>query len=163
MSDRAARTARAELEEEDRVERERGERTASEHRPAPREPEDEGGWPGLRAIARALAGLPAFAKLLFRLLSDPRVSLLDRTIFGFTLVYLFVPVDVVPDWLPVVGGLDDLLLVAFSLDRLLYRTDPDVLLEHWDDDPERLLALRRMLDRAAAALPRWARGLLRAG
>lgn len=155
-------TSREERPEEERAERDRAGATADERRLAVRE-SGEGGWPGLRAIARALAGLPAFAKLLFRLLSDPRVSLLDRSIFGFTLVYLFVPVDLVPDWLPVVGGLDDLLLVAFSLDRLLYRTDPDVLLEHWDDDPERLLALRRMLDRAAGALPRWARGLLRAG
>lgn len=147
----------------ERTERSADGETGLERRLARDEEAGEGGWPGLRGIARALAGLPAFAKLLVRLLGDGRVSLLDRAIFGFTLVYLFVPLDLVPDWLPVVGGLDDLLLVAFSLDRLLYRTDPDVLLEHWDDDPERLLALRRMLDRTAGALPRWVRGLLRAG
>lgn len=123
----------------------------------------DGGWPGLRGFVRALTGIPAFAKLLFRLLGDRRVPLVDKAIFGFTVVYLFVPLDLVPDWLPVVGGVDDLLLVLFSVDRLLHRTDPDLLLEHWDDDPERLLSLCRILDRSVAGLPGWARRLLRAG
>lgn len=123
----------------------------------------DGVWPGLRGFARALAGIPAFGKLLFRLLSDARVPLVDKAVFAFTIVYLFVPIDLVPDWLPVVGGVDDLLLVVFSVDRLLHRTDPEVLLEHWDDDPERLLSLCRLLDRATGALPGWARRVLRAG
>lgn len=121
------------------------------------------GWPGLRGFVGALASIPAFGKLLFRLLGDPRVALLDKAVFGFTLVYLFVPVDLVPDWIPVMGGIDDLLMVLFSVDRLLHRTDPDVLLEHWDDDPERLLSLVRMLDRVTARLPSWTRRLLGAG
>lgn len=124
---------------------------------------DEDGWSGLRGFARTLAGLPAFGKLLFRLLSDARVPLVDKAIFAFTIVYLFVPVDLVPDWLPILGGVDDLLLVLFSVDRLLHRTDPDLLLEHWDDDPERLLSLCRLLDRAAARVPSWARRVLRSG
>ena len=119
--------------------------------------------PGLAGFVRALASIPAFAKLLFRLLGDPRVALLDKAVFAFTLLYLFVPVDLVPDWLPVMGGIDDLLMVLFSVDRLLHRTDPDVLLEHWDDDPERLLSLVRLLDRVTAKLPSWTRRLLGAG
>lgn len=114
-------------------------------------------------LARAVRGIPAFGKLLFRLLGDGRVSLLDRALFGATLVYLFVPVDLVPDWIVGLGQLDDLLLVLFTLDRLLYRTDPDVLLEHWDGDPETLLTLQDLLDRSAGRLPGWARKLLRAG
>ena len=120
-------------------------------------------WPGLAGFVRALTSIPAFAKLLFRLLGDPRVALLDKAVFAFTLLYLFVPVDLVPDWLPVMGGIDDLLVVLFSVDRLLHRTDPDVLLEHWDDDPEHLLSLVRLLDRVTAKLPSWTRRLLGAG
>lgn len=114
-------------------------------------------------LARAVKGIPAFGKLLFRLLGDGRVSLLDRALFGATLVYLFTPVDLVPDWIVGFGQLDDLLLVLFTVDRLLYRTDPDVLLEHWEGDPETLLTLRDLLDRSADRLPGWARKLLRAG
>lgn len=122
-----------------------------------------GGRLSLGRLARAVMGIPAFGRLLFRLLGDRRVSLLDRALFGATLVYLFVPVDLVPDWIVGLGQLDDLLLVLFTLDRLLYRTHADVLLEHWDGDPETLLTLRDLLDRTAEKLPVWARKLLRAG
>lgn len=126
-------------------------------------PEVEGRWSGFTRLLRVAARLPSLGKLLFRLLGDRRVSLLDRVIFGATLVYLFVPLDLVPDWIPGLGQLDDLLLVLVGLDRLLYRTDATILLEHWDGDPEVLLDLRGLLDRSVDALPGWAKGLLRAG
>lgn len=119
--------------------------------------------PGLRRLVALVTELPAFGKLLFRLLGDGRVSVVDRALFGATLVYLVSPVDVVPDWIPGLGQLDDLLLVLISMDRLLYRTDAGVLLEHWDGDPEVLLDLRGALDRSVDALPGWVKGLLRAG
>lgn len=108
-------------------------------------------------------GIPGFARLLWRLMRDRRVSRVDRTLFGLTLGYLLVPFDVIPDWIPVLGELDDLVLVLFALDRLLHRTDEAVLLEHWDGDPAELLALRDLVEGGARSLPRWARGLLRAG
>lgn len=114
-------------------------------------------------IKDALRGIPGFLRLLWRLVRDPRVSRLDRALFVFTLGYLFVPLDLIPDWIPLAGELDDLVLVLFALDRLLYRTREEVLLEHWDGDPASLLALRDLLERGARTLPRWARGLLRAG
>ncbi|MFW6192982.1 MAG: YkvA family protein [Gemmatimonadota bacterium] len=117
----------------------------------------------LAKAGRLLAGVPAFGKLLYRLLGDDRVSLLDRVIFGAALVYLFVPMDLVPDWIPALGQLDDLVVVGITLDRLLHRTDEAVLAEHWDGDGASLEALRDLLDRAMSVLPGWARGLLRAG
>lgn len=126
-------------------------------------PEPEERRPGLARLVSLVTSLPSFGKLLYRLLGDRRVSLVDRALFGATLVYLVVPVDLVPDWIPGLGQLDDLLLVLVALDRLLYRTDPAVLLEHWDGDPEVLLDLRGALDRSVDALPGWVKGLLRAG
>lgn len=117
----------------------------------------------LSGVAATVRSIPGFAKLLYRLMKDRRVSAFDRALFAFTLGYLFVPVDVIPDWLPVVGGLDDLVLLGLSLDRLLYRTDTGVLLEHWDGDPEPLLLVRRKLDQVAERLPWWARALIRSG
>ncbi len=126
-------------------------------------PEPEDRRPGLGRLVSLVTSIPAFGKLLYRLLGDRRVSTLDRALFGATLVYLFVPLDLVPDWIPGLGQLDDLLLVLVSLDRLLYRTDAGVLLEHWEGDPEVLLDLRGALDRSVEALPGWMKGLLRAG
>lgn len=122
------------------------------------------GKPGsLAKVRRLLAGVPSFGKLLYRLLGDDRVSLLDRVIFGGGLVYLFVPMDLVPDWLPALGQLDDLVIVGLTLDRLLHRTDEAVVAEHWEGDEASLAALRGLLERAVGVLPGWVRGLLRAG
>ena len=117
----------------------------------------------LGRVRDLLRGIPGFLRLLWRLMRDRRVSRFDRALFGLTIGYLLVPFDVVPDWIPVVGEMDDLLLVLFALDRLLYRTDEAVLLDHWDGDPAALLALRDLLEDGRRSLPRWARGLLRAG
>lgn len=117
----------------------------------------------LGAVKEFVLGVPRFMRLLSGLMRDSRVSALDRALFGATFVYLFTPVDVIPDWLPVVGQLDDLILVLVTLDRLLYRTDEAILLEHWEGDPGPLLVLRDLLDRAVDVLPAWARGLIRAG
>ena len=113
--------------------------------------------------AAVLRAIPGFAKLLYRLMKDPRVSPLDRALFGFTLAYLFMPADIIPDWIPGFGSLDDLVLIGLALDRLLYRADSGVLLEHWEGDPYPLVKIRELLDRVAEALPPWARWLVRSG
>lgn len=117
----------------------------------------------LRTVKDVVRGIPRFGVLLFRLLSDGRVSLVDRALFGFALAYLFTPVDLVPDWILGFGELDDLLVVFLALDRLLNRTDREVLLDHWDGDRGPLLVVTDLLDRVMQRLPRWVRGVLRAG
>jgi len=115
------------------------------------------------ALRDFFVGVPRFARLVLDLMTDPRVSLFDRLLFGAAFAYLFVPLDVIPDWLPGIGQLDDLLVVLVALDRLLHRTPEHVLLEHWRGDPAPLLRIRDLLDRGARRLPGWARGLLRSG
>lgn len=115
------------------------------------------------ALVKLLRGIPAFARLLFRLLGDPRVSVFDRALFGGALVYLFTPIDVIPDWFVGVGQLDDLLLVLVTLDRLLIGTREEILSEHWDGDDASLWLLRDLLDSGAQRLPGWARRLVRSG
>ncbi len=116
---------------------------------------------GLGDLVAMLKGLPGFARLLYRLMRDARVSRLDRALFAFMLGYLFSPVDVIPDWIPVLGALDDVVLLVMALDRLLHRTDPLVLEDHWSGDPRALRTLRGALDQATDVLPGWARRILR--
>ena len=113
--------------------------------------------------AAVIRAIPGFAKLLWRLMRDPRVSPVDRALFGFTLAYVFVPLDIIPDWIPGLGRADDLVLIGLALDRLLYRADSGVLLEHWEGDPYPLVKIRELLDRVAEAMPPWARWLIRSG
>lgn len=140
-------------------------------RPSPEAAAGEAGedLPAVRAdlslgtVRRLLSGIPGFVRLVSRLMRDRRVSRFDRILFALTLAYLFVPFDIVPDWLLGLGQLDDLVIVGLALNRLVYRVPEEVLLEHWEGDVTPLLLLRDLLDRIVRALPRWLRPLLRSG
>jgi uncharacterized membrane protein YkvA (DUF1232 family) len=85
-----------------------------------------------RADLRAVAGfVPDCVVLLTRLLRDPRVPRRSKALVAALLPYLALPFDLIPDFIPVVGQLDDALLVAFVLRRVVRRTDLEVLRELW--------------------------------
>src|ERR687896_704810 len=87
---------------------------------------------GRREEARAWAALVPHALILTRrLLRDPRVSTLDKALLWLLLAYIVSPVDVVPDFIPIAGQLDDAVVVALVLRFLLRRTDPRLIAEHW--------------------------------
>jgi uncharacterized membrane protein YkvA (DUF1232 family) len=95
---------------------------------------------GRRGDARALAGLaPDCAVLLKRLLADPRVPRRRKLLVAAAAGYLALPFDLVPDFVPVAGQLDDVLVLAFVLRHLL-RSDERIVHELWPG-PERSLEL----------------------
>jgi len=100
-----------------------------------------------------LSYLPKFLRLLINLLRDPRVSSTDKAILGATIAYLLNPVDLVPDWIPFLGLVDDVYLVALALLRLLLRTDAEVLRQHWDGPGELIPVLKQTAEWAVAFLP----------
>jgi uncharacterized membrane protein YkvA (DUF1232 family) len=87
---------------------------------------------GRRAHARELAGLVPNLVILFRgLLKDDRVPRGTKGLVWFALVWLTSPIDLIPEFIPVLGPLDDALVAAIVLRRVLRRTDRAVLVEHW--------------------------------
>jgi uncharacterized membrane protein YkvA (DUF1232 family) len=81
---------------------------------------------------RALAGfLPDCAVLLSRLARDGRVPRRSKAMLVALVGYLALPFDVIPDFIPGLGQLDDAVAVAFVLRRLLRRVAPELLEEHW--------------------------------
>ena len=97
---------------------------------------------------------PRLVQLIFRLAGDPRVSGRTKSVLAGVAVYLVSPVDLVPDFIPLLGYLDDVLLVAIVLDGLLNHVDRAVLLEHWPGDPQSLDRVCRVAGRVAAWVPR---------
>src|SRR6185503_19330200 len=75
--------------------------------------------------------IPNLMKLLYGLLRDPRVSSADKAILAGTIIYVIAPIDVIPDFIPFIGQIDDAYLVAISLLRLLNRAKRNVVLDHW--------------------------------
>lgn len=91
-----------------------------------------------RKLKDAMRGLllfiPRMLKLTYRLLRDKRVSKADKTILAGAILYVIVPLDLSPDFLPFIGQVDDSLVLALALLRLLNSTDAHVVWEHWDGE-----------------------------
>jgi len=97
-----------------------------------------------RERLRAVAGfVPDCAVLFGRLLRDPRVPRRQKLALAALVGYLALPFDLVPDFLPVVGQLDDALLVALVL-RGLVKRRPEFVREHWPGPQASLEALLRL-------------------
>ena len=75
--------------------------------------------------------IPNLVRLLFALLRDPRVSSADKAILAGTIIYVIAPIDVIPDFIPFIGQIDDSYVVAISILRLLNRASKRVVLDHW--------------------------------
>jgi uncharacterized membrane protein YkvA (DUF1232 family) len=96
---------------------------------------------GRREDARALATfVPDCIVLLSRLLRDRRVPRRRKLLLAGLVGYLALPFDLVPDFIPVAGQLDDALVVAFVLRRFLRSGGEPLVREHWPGQ-ERSLAL----------------------
>jgi len=94
---------------------------------------------GRRTAARALAGfIPDCIVLLRRLLGDDRVPRRRKVVLFALVAYLAMPVDLIPDFVPVVGQLDDAIIAALALRYVLRAEGPGLLREHWPG-PERSL------------------------
>jgi uncharacterized membrane protein YkvA (DUF1232 family) len=96
---------------------------------------------GRRESARALAGfIPDCVVLCARLLHDPRVPRRKKALLVALAGYLALPFDLVPDFIPVAGQLDDVVIVALVLRSFVRGGGEPVVREHWPG-PETSLAL----------------------
>jgi uncharacterized membrane protein YkvA (DUF1232 family) len=100
--------------------------------------------------------LPRFLTLLWGLMTDARVAILDKVLVAGAIAYIVTPLDLIPDFVPFLGEVDDVYLLVLALRRLLENAGRKVLLSHWTGDPEalRTLNLRLVIAAAAFFLPR---------
>lgn len=96
--------------------------------------------PGLREILRLL---PDLLRLLKRLATDPGLDRGVRIRLWLLIAYLAVPLDLVPDFIPVLGYADDAVVVALALRSVARRAGPQALHRHWPGSPAGLAAVLR--------------------
>ena len=108
----------------------------------------------------AAAIVPNLVKLLVRLARDPRVPRRTKIVLGAALAYVASPIDLVPDFIPVAGIADDVLLLAFAVNHLVHVAGEDVVLEHWDGPRDLLELVRAILDVASDLVPARLRRLI---
>jgi uncharacterized membrane protein YkvA (DUF1232 family) len=94
---------------------------------------------GRRSAAHALATLLPNLVVLFRgLLGDPRVSRGSKALVWFAVVWVVSPIDLIPEFIPIAGPLDDAIVAALVLRHVLRRSGAEVVAEHWRGDPATL-------------------------
>src|SRR5438067_12009581 len=120
-----------------------------------------GSWTILIVLARRLPPgtakdlatvLAACATTVRRLRKDPRVPRRAKLVVAFAGLWVLSPIDLIPEFLPVIGPLDDVVVVALALRYAARRVPRAVLLEAWPGDPRLLERLRAPREETAADL-----------
>ena len=105
-----------------------------------------GRWTDARAV---VLFIPQCLVLFQALARDRRVPVSRRLLLAGLLAYLLMPLDLVPDFIPVAGQLDDAILVVLTLRGLLRAAEPELLREHWRGSERSLDALLGLVYRGA--------------
>ncbi len=106
-----------------------------------------------RAAEEALALLPNLVKLGWRLTKDPRIPLKARLFAGVAVAYAMSPFDVLPGWIPVVGQLDDILLLILALQYLMDAAGEVVVREYWEGSSDVLEVIEGLIDWGSSMVP----------
>jgi uncharacterized membrane protein YkvA (DUF1232 family) len=116
-----------------------------------------------RTVMSYIRQLPNYLRLLTGLLTDPRVAMIDKLLVAGAMAYIVMPLDIIPDFIPFFGEVDDLYLLIIALQRLISNAGRGVLIEHWRGPVADLadLNLRQALTAAAFFLPKRIRRRLR--
>ena len=110
---------------------------------------------GRALLARELAlVLPNLIRLFGGLLRDDRVPLRAKIVLGIASLWLASPIDLIPEFIPVAGSLDDVVVAALALRYVLRSTDGAVVRQHWHGDPATLDRLLRIVSLGRRGAPR---------
>lgn len=108
-----------------------------------------------RSLVRVVRQIPAYIRLLLGLMSDARVSRIDRFMVLAAAAYIISPLDFIPDFVPFLGEVDDIFLLMLALQRLVENTGRRVIMDYWRGDPSDLsdMNLAGMVSAAGFFLP----------
>ena len=100
--------------------------------------------PDEASLGEAMRLLPDVLRLLKRLAADPVMPKAVRIWLMLLFVYLAMPIDLIPDFVPVLGYADDAIIVAVVLRYITRKAGADALEKHWPGTPDGLAALRQL-------------------
>jgi len=96
--------------------------------------------------------LPTYARLIWGLARDPRVPMNQKVVLGGIAAYLAFPIDIIPDFIPVIGQMDDLAVLILGLDWFIRNAPPDVVADHMARIAENHDTLSKDLESAGSLL-----------
>ncbi len=88
--------------------------------------------------------LPDFFILICRLAVDKRVPIKEKLMISGIIAYVIMPLDLIPDFIPIIGYMDDLVFVVLGLNMILNGTDPKVLQDNWSGEGDVLRQMQKI-------------------
>jgi uncharacterized membrane protein YkvA (DUF1232 family) len=92
--------------------------------------------------------------------NDPRIPESDKKILLAMIALIVSPVDLIPDWIPVIGVMDDLVLMAIVLDYFFNHLDSEILLSHYPWSMKSFLRVKRTARVISLMSPRWVKNYI---
>lgn len=105
-------------------------------------------------LKEGLLVLPHMVVLLARLLRDPRVPLRRKLVAGAAAAYVVSPIDLLPDAIPVLGRMDDLVVVALAVDHLMRSVPEEIVHGHWPGSLDALELTAAIVEWIAELVPK---------
>jgi uncharacterized membrane protein YkvA (DUF1232 family) len=114
----------------------------------------------METLVEAAGSVPASLQLVYRLLRDDRIDERKRVAVVAALAYVALPFDFIPDRLPIIGRLDDLVIGATALQALIDDAGEAIVREHWEASDRSLEALLGVVATVSSFMPKPLRRLI---
>lgn len=96
------------------------------------------------ALAQLVKLIPPCLRLIRHVLRDPTIPRRRKIVPAIAIVYLAFPIDLIPDFIPVLGQLDDALVIAWTLRHIVRSAGRERIEEHWTADDDSLKRVLRL-------------------
>ena len=107
----------------------------------------------LQLLGEATLAVPQLVLLLGRLLRDPLVPRRHKLGLGVALGYVAIPVDLIPDMVPVIGQVDDVIVAAFAVHRLMSAVPREVRQSYWEGSEDVFDLVESLVEWLAEMVP----------
>jgi uncharacterized membrane protein YkvA (DUF1232 family) len=84
---------------------------------------------------------------------DERIPLKNRIVLGGLLAYLLTPIDLIPDFIPIIGWLDDAFVTLLILDYVFNSADTEIILQHYPWNKKGFRSMRIYVERLSWLVP----------
>jgi uncharacterized membrane protein YkvA (DUF1232 family) len=85
--------------------------------------------------------------------TDPRIPDRDKSVLLAMVALILSPIDIIPDWIPIFGVMDDIVILAIVLDYLFNHLDQEIILSHYPWDMKSYTRMRKAAQWIAMLTP----------
>ncbi len=102
----------------------------------------------LKNVSDYLFLLPDIFILVSRLALEKRLSVSNKLFMSAVAAYFVLPIDIIPDFIPIIGFLDDFMVAIFAFDRLFKEVESKIILDNWSGEEDMLEVTKKVVDMA---------------